>query len=61
MQSLEELQSYMKAKFNSICLPEADVKIAFRLPQGTKIDYCFIGHGTVKVSTNIHTHTNIQQ
>lgn len=50
MQSLQELRCLMKSKFDSHDCPDTGVKIAFKLPDGSKNEYKFHSHSTVKVS-----------
>ena len=50
LQKLQELRCKMKSKFDYSDSSDAGVKIAFKLPDGSKIEYKFPSYSTVKVS-----------
>ena len=50
MQSLHELRCMMRSKFDCSHCSDTGVKIAFKLPDGSKNEYKFPSHSTVKVS-----------
>ena len=50
MQSLHELRCMMRSKFDCSDCSDTGVKIAFKLPDGSKNEYKFPSHSTVKVS-----------
>ena len=53
MQRLGTLRCYVKSKFERSLSSDSGVKIAFKLPDGSKTEHIFSSHSIVKVLVTI--------